>query len=431
MMKKIAFYVANSGIDQIDCRHLEMGNPGIGGTPYLIILIATELSKRDNGIDVTLFVESKGIFHEKLKVIKVNDCIDAIKEADTDNFDYIVVNVMYVDWGIFTFGCLKNKLRIIPWCHNYYKYSWNDLFYKQDRIARFVTVSREQLDLLRDHRVFEKGDYIFNAVSYDKKVLKLDSIVPINKRKHTVVFLGSLLPAKSFHVLASIWPSIIKQVPDAELYVIGCGTLYNNSIELGKYGLAPDSYERKFMKYLTTPQGTVLPSVHFLGRLGMEKYNYLRKSKVAVPNPTGKGETFCISAVEMQIMGCNVTSIQAPGYLDTVYNGILTKSKKELCKSIVTLLLADHSVKDYNETISYINKNFSLNAVVKDWEKLLLGNMKNPIHPSTPIYNSNYKLKFLKEKIRKCKSIHFLTKGLPSIDFYYNMYEYIKEKLNF
>ena len=321
-------------------------------------------------------------------------------------------------------------MRIIPWCHNFYKYSWNKLFYKEDRIARIVTVSREQLDLLRDHRVFEKGDYIFNAVPYDKTALELDSIIPINKRKHSVVFLGSLLPTKSFHVLASIWPRIINHVPDAELYVIGSGKLYNNSMALGKYGLAPDSYERKFMKYLTTPQGEVLPSVHFLGNLGLEKFNLLRESKVAVPNPTGKGETFCISAVEMQLMGCNVTSIQAPGYLDTVYNGFLTRSKKELCKSIVALLLTNQSVKDYNETISYINRNFSLNVIVSDWEKLLLGDMKKPIHPIIPMYNTDYRLKFIKEKIRKCKSIHFLSNRLPSIDFYYSVFESIQERFN-
>ncbi len=427
-MKKIAFYVANSNIDVVDYRHFEKGNPGIGGTPYLIILIATELAKRDNGLDVTLFVNSKGIFHENLNIIQVDDCVQSINIADSKNYDYIIINAMYIDWSQFSFYTLKSNLRIIPWCHNFYKYSWNNIFYKENKIARVVTVSREQLDLLRDHKVFEKGDYIFNAVPYDKNVLKLDSIIPINKRKHSVVYMGSLLPEKSFHELASIWPYIIEQVPDAELYVIGSGQLYNKSVLLGKYGLSPESYEKQFMKFLTDPSGNILPSVHFLGSMGMEKFDVLRESKVAVPNPKGKGETFCISAVEMQLMGCNVTSMQAPGYLDTVYNGILVKTKKELIESIVSLLNTANFVKDYNETLTYINNNFSINAVISDWEKLLLSDMKKPIHPITPLYNPYYRLKFLKERIRRSKSLHFISYFLPSIDFYYSIYESLRDR---
>jgi hypothetical protein len=162
--------------------------------------------------------------------------------------------------------------------------------------------------------------------------------------------------------------------------------------------------------------------------MGMEKFDVLRESKVAVPNPKGKGETFCISAVEMQLMGCNVTSMQAPGYLDTVYNGILVKTKKELIESIVSLLNTANFVKDYNETLTYINNNFSINAVISDWEKLLLSDMKKPIHPITPLYNPYYRLKFLKERIRRSKSLHFISYFLPSIDFYYSIYESLRDR---
>lgn len=426
---KVAFYLNNSRIPNLDYSHLEKGNPGIGGTPYLIILVATELAKRNNGIDVTLFVDKTGSFSSQLNVVEVADCMSAICEADNGCYDYIVVNSMYVDWDHFDFNSFKNNTRIIPWCHNFNKYSWNRIFLKEERIARFITVSREQLDLLRDHQVFEKGDYIFNSVPFDKELLRLDSLTPNNKREHSVVFLGSLLWGKSFHVLASIWPDIIRQVPDAQLYVIGSGSLYNKTSKMGRYGIAAEPYESAFMKYLSSKTGEIISSVHFIGNLGMEKFDVLRNAKVAVPNPRGTGETFCISAVEMQIMGCNVASMEAPGYFDTIHCGVLVKNKSDLKRTIVQLLNTSNLVKDYNETLNYIENNFSINAVIGDWEKLLLGDMKHHIHPIEPISNPSYRLKAVKEYLRKNKCNESLLRFLPSIDFYYDFFDRLRDKI--
>ena len=47
-----------------------------------------------------------------------------------------------------------------------------------------------------------------------------------------------------------IWPDVVKQVPDAQLYVIGSGKVYDENAKLGKYNIAEESYEKKFMSYL-------------------------------------------------------------------------------------------------------------------------------------------------------------------------------------
>lgn len=424
-MKKVAFYVNNSRFGNIDCRNLVLGNPGMGGTPYLIILVATELAKRNNGIDITLFVDANGSFEEELHVVKVDNCLSAINKADDDAYDYIVVNSMYINWDNFDFKQITSNLKIIPWAHNFNKYSWNKIFFKENKIAKFIAVSREQLDLLRDHSVFSKGDYIFNAVPYDKDALHLSEIKPIKERKHIVVYIGSLLWGKNFHVLASIWPDIISCVPDAQLFVIGTGNLYNEKVVLGKYGLAPEPYESEFMKYLVNSTGEILPSVNFLGKMGLEKFDVLREAKVAVPNPRGTGETFCISAVEMQLMGCNVTSMKAPGYFDTVYSGVLTNNKKELKKSIINLLSADSMIRSYDETLRYISDNFSIKSVIDDWEKLLLGDITNHIHPIEPIKNKNYRLKIIKEIIRTNHFLFKLFHFMPSIEYYISFMYYL------
>ena len=122
--------------------------------------------------------------------------------------------------------------------------------------------------------------------------------------------------------MAKAWPKILEEVPDAELFVIGSGKLYDKKSKLGKWGLADERYESTFMKYLTRGED-LLPGVHLLGTLGGEKYAVLAQTKVGVPNPSGHTETFCISAVEMQMMGARVVSKRCAGYLDTVRNGVL------------------------------------------------------------------------------------------------------------
>ena len=86
-----------------------------------------------------------------------------------------------------------------------------------------------------------------------------------------VTYVGSLVPAKGFHRLAQIWPEVISKVPNAELYVIGNGKVYDRNAKLGKYGISQSDYENQFMKYLTDDEGEILKSVHFCGIVGKEK----------------------------------------------------------------------------------------------------------------------------------------------------------------
>ena len=83
------------------------------------------------------------------------------------------------------------------------------------------------------------------------------------------------------------------------------------------------------MKHITN-DNQVLPSVHFLGVLGEEKNDLLLKCRVGVPNPSGNTETFGFTAIEMQSMGCNITTMKCSGYLDTVFT-------KDIC--IITQII--------------------------------------------------------------------------------------------
>ena len=103
-------------------------------------------------------------------------------------------------------------------------------------------------------------------------------------------------------MLAEAWSNVRERVPDAGLDVIGTGRLYDENAKLGKYGLAEETYEQEFMKWLTDEKGEILPNVRFHGILGAEKYDVFRKCSIGVINPMAT-ETFGLAAVEMEACG--------------------------------------------------------------------------------------------------------------------------------
>lgn len=427
---KIGFYVNNSRFSSVDCRHIANGNPGIGGTPYLIILIASQLSKRDNGLDITLFVDTPGMFPEDLKIQVVDNIIQCVHFSDINTFDYLIINAFNLNWSTFPYNSIKNSLKLIPWCHNFCPKSWLDVFADEPKIAKFITVGREELDLIRDHRAFSKGEYIYNCVPFDTSYIDIVNQSPLEKRNHVVVYVGSLVWGKCFHVLASLWPKILSKVPDAELYVIGSGQLYDKNVKLGKFQLAEKNYEDLFIKYLLDPKGEILSSVHFMGNMGPEKKDIIKLAKVGVPNPLGLGETFCISAVEMQMLGCVVTALEAPGYYDTFFNGVLVKNEDDLVRTIVELLNSSSSYKNYDTTLSYFQDNFSLNSVLKDWESLLSGDVNEKLHPILPLVHPNYRYKTLKEMMRNLKRRYSFIRKFIYIDYFIDFKIRFYDKFN-
>lgn len=422
---KIGFYIPNKKFSGVDCRFVDKGNPGIGGTWHVFLIVVSQLAKRDNGLEISVFVqEINNNLPEGPTYIICDSPECSVKEADLLNLDFLVLNISGFDWDHFDYSSITSNLKLIAWCHNFVPNhsALLDTFATQNRIARVINVGREQMDLYLDHKVFNKMDYIYNCVPMDPN----NNIKPFANRGHIVTYVGSLMPIKSFHVLASIWPEVLSEIPDAELYVIGSGKLYNENAKLGRYNIAEDSYEKRFMPYLTDSHGDILPGVHFLGNMGFEKNAILAETKVGVPNPTGLTETFCISAVEMQSMGATVTAMSAPGYYDTIINGIIVKNKKQLTKSIIRLLKAKQSPIDNLKIKVVLHDKFSVDRVILDWELLFNQRCVRHIHQTIPLANKYYHLKFLKYAISKISCGFSLFKN---IEYYFYQYERLRRHI--
>ena len=395
-MKKVAFFLDNVGFVSTDCSNALNGNPGIGGTEWLFIVVSTLLSKRDNEIDIILYITKSGKFLDGLMTKVVRDISEAITIADAEGVDYLVVKHLATNITEQRLNIKTQKLRIICWCHVFVCHWELDYYASNDVVSKIVFVGKEMYDLYRDHRIFNKAVYIYNCIeSCDAVELVVRN--PYEKRRNAIVYVGSLVPYKGFHLLAEAWPEVLEHFPDAELFVIGSGKLYDEKSKLGDWGIAESEYEAMFMKNFII-HGRLHPNVHFLGLLGDEKKDILLKAKIGVPNPSGITETFCLSAVEMQMYGCRIATINYPGYMDTVKNGTLYSRRDELAKTIIDLL--NSSENNYDASMDYFKREFSYESVSKRWEELI---HSGELECNGTMSNSLYRLKWLKEMLRVLK----------------------------
>lgn len=424
MSKKVAFYFDNSRISQVDCRDIESGNPGIGGTEYLFLLISTLLTKSNNDIDITVFNTSKGCVPECLEVQIFNSINDAYLYADSNDYDYFVFRPQFGESfeKELKSSYFHGKTKLIPWCHNFLTYKQLSLYSKSDMIARIICVGREQMDLYMDLPAYKKSDYIYNCFDIDEDTIAAVRNNSFSERKNIVTYIGSIVPAKGFHILAKAWPEIEKSVSDAQLYVIGSGQLYDRDAVMGSFNIAENTYESMFMRYLTNGE-KIKDNVHFMGIMGKEKESILLKTKVGVPNPSGNTETFGLTALEFQSNGAKVITKKCTGYMDTVFNGNLYSDEKNIAKLIINALKSKDL--DYE---SFVKKNdalFSKDMVIKQWEKLFKdGYVLEPADRSfSKLPNKEFRLKWLKYILHKISSIASLEGCIPPVDRCVNFIE--------
>lgn len=413
MKTKIAFYLKNK--NTIDCSNIIDGNPGLGGSEYLIILIPTLLSQRYNDINITLYTDYQGVLPHDLHVIKCSSFTEFADKCQKNKEDYCVVNYTAAENDVISDN---TNVKFIIWCHNFV--SWKNLnFYaRQKNVVRIIAVGREQLDLYRDHPAYSKSDYIYNAIPTHSLKEYTKKIVPFSKREQNVVYIGSLIECKGFLYLAKAWKKVLRSIPKAKLYVIGKGNLYDENAKLGPYNLADNDFEEKFIPYLSDKKG-ILPSVKFLGVLGNNKFEIINQCKVGVPNPGGLTETFGLTAIEMQAMGCVVTTIKCPGYLDTVHNkDFLYKKTSQLADYIIKALKTENAPK-LNDLIDFIEENFSYDIVLPQWHRLFIDCIPNDVFlhsdENGSLTNGDYHYKWLKEFLRKNKN-RFLVHIIPPIE---------------
>ncbi len=395
-MMKIGVLVNDKGISNIDMRHPENGNPGIGGTLYCFISLLYFLTMYGNQELTVFHYEESNLLPEGSDAVLITSPYDSLKEVKKRNLMLLLHEQMYgySDWYQ---EIERQNVDTILWAHNY--------LYRDEliqvpscrNVRRVVFVGREEYDYYMDHDVIKKSVFIYN-ICEDKKLRNLERKWD---GKPTVTYVGSLVKVKGFHLLAKEWKHILRQVPDAQLEVLGTGKLYDRTCRLGKYGIAEESYESQFMKYLTDSNGNVLESVHFEGIVGDRKDEIFSRTTVGVVNPSAKSETFCLSAVEMEMAGIPVVTKGKHGLLDTVQHkgtGLLFHFNRQMRKYLILML----KNKELNHNMGmqareFVCEKFNPVELTERWDRLILDILnETPIQWIPSSENQMNDLKWLK-----------------------------------
>lgn len=405
---KVAFYLENALLAGVDLRYPEKGNPGIGGTEYMVVMIADQLSKNYGDlIEVSILAADISRLPATCSSRYAASFQEAVEQAARDSVEILVFNPRYHS-VLERVSVLEShpNLKGIAWAQNFFFADDWDALERSKSIATVVNVGQEQLDFYRDHPLFYKSTVINNCLhssAFDESISEL-------RTNNRVVYMGSLVEVKGFHLLARAWRKILAQVPHAELHVVGSGRLYGRDNMLGRWGIAEASFEESFMPYLLHENGSLLPSVKFHGILGAEKSEILASAAVGVVNPSGKSETFCISAVEFEAQRVAVVSARDWGLLDTVWHkktGLLCRNEAELISNVVRLLKDVRLRHKLGEAAyGFARSHFNVQSIVHEWYRLLVAVHEERRLPEILMKpNILYRKKLLKEIVRRLKPV--------------------------
>lgn len=408
-MSRIAFYLDTATLKQIDLSDVDAGNPGIGGTEYMFFLVASHLARV---LEVHVYTTRPGRFPPGLHCHQVADFADAVARFREQGERWVVLRESEL---LPNASLIRHApQRFIAWAHNYSNHRILRFCEATAGIVRYLCVSREQYENLRDEPVFRKSGYIFNAAATG--AYRPPPAPPGGNR---VFYMGNIIPQKGFHILARHWPEIRRAVPDAQLHIVGSGQLYDRSIPMGPLGIATADYERQFARHLTR-DGRLREDVIFHGTLGSGKNELLGSAKVAVVNPTGQGETFCLSALEFELLGVPVVTRNLGGPRNVVQDGstgILYDRERQLGAAVVRLLRDDRLRAGMSvNAVAYARSRFDIGTVVEDWVRLLaeLEAGREPL-PDYRITGGGAGLKRAKDLNRRLKALPGLG-WLPSLD---------------
>lgn len=363
---KIAIYFDNSALPLTKVGDLKYGNPGIGGAEHQALFLMQLLSENTD-YDLIIFLRKKidvqfAKKSIKIKVIKFfNDVVVACNKMNID-----ILITRYID-ECELFGKLE-KTKVIIRQHDWViKGKSFKLLSSLSCIKHIVFSSSQSYCRYLDYDINKKSLYIHPC--YVRKECN-DSNKPNANR---VVYLGSLDPLKNVHHLTEAWPKVVKRYPDAHLTIIGSQRLWDSSCKLGSLGVATQEYEKRLLSPLI--ENNILNTVDFVGLKGIDKLDYIKNSDLGVLTLC-KGETFCLSALDIVSCRRKVVCIRKYGFLESTTGRVSKnyKNQKHLANVIIKQLKKKRLLSE--NKIKYIDS-FGVDSFIHSWIKLIDSTYKN------------------------------------------------------
>ena len=408
---KFGILFNDSKLNNKDFSTVRICNPGVGGTEYCYLMLMSYIQELEN-IDVIVYTYSNNChnrYPEGVLVKNYSSKKECVLQAKEDHVDVMLINfteIVELDYEI-----RKCELSTIVWVHNLINANTVNFLNNNPYYKRIILLGNEHYERYMDHDIIHKCVIIPNMVAVSDTMRE-----PI--LQNNVVYTGALVKSKGFHILAKAWKNIVEAVPDAQLQIIGTGSLYDNTQVLGSLGIAEYEYENEFLPFLLDENGKLMDSVHFRGLLGSEKIDIYKKAKVGVVNPTAKTEVCPISVLEMAALGIPVVSKGKNGVPDTIKHnetGLLISRETELANAIIKLLKDDKLNKKLGDAArNFVVSDFTPEVILGKWVTVLHdvveGNVSSSYHRNEIFYYDNdFKwLKIIIRKLRFCLKMRFI-----------------------
>jgi glycosyltransferase involved in cell wall biosynthesis len=349
-------------------------------------------TKGASGTVSSLMWLAKGLSELSHEVIILNSSqsmeSDYVTFIQTFNEDSLVSNLLEIEKidifiAVGSAGYMFHNLNLeIPvkifWLHNYISHTEQykfDIDIKEKRLDRIICVGKHHLSTLSHINNFNRCSYIYNSIN-------LNLIPALIREKHhkNIAFVGSVTEAKGLHNVLKIILELSKIRKDFKFFVFGSVSIYGNeSIVLGKSGVAEESYEDNFLKkYLYKNNSDELHDFIVLkGGVGRnELYNELEGIDLCLQdlNWSGSSETFGVGTLEEQALGIPVITNFRGGQPEVLIHNVTgfilkDKTEKKVIDKINYILDLD------NEAYCNISNNAKKNAmnfdyklISKEWE---------------------------------------------------------------
>lgn len=426
---KIGLYLENKNFNSVDVSIPEKGNPGMGGTQFNFVTLAYYFSQYNLDYELIIFAQHIDVLPKSVSAVKIIDGSEAVRksvEMGCEIFIYRPTPSWTEDSNGIINAINQLKIKTIAWEHNFPVYKNVNIISKNNHIKRYVMVSKETYDSMRDHSIINKSAMINNGFDPTPYIQESTDVI---KEKY-ITYLGRIDP-DGFIRLMKIWPEVVKALPDVKLKVIGSGRLYNRNEKLGTLNVANEAIEKDILKYVS--QDMIQQTIEFLGLLGEEKVPIMQKSRIGIVNPNGK-ENCPGAAIEFQACQTPVVSAAEWGVLETVEplkTGLLFTNQTDFKEYIIRLWNDEYLFKQLSSAgPEHIKNKFNYEKITREWAQLFDDIVLEKKQAILPIdQNPNYRYKKFKEQIRRLKKFPPLT-FLPSSLFIETVFHKLKLQLS-
>jgi len=324
---RLAFFLDNRGFAaKSPLGDPRFGNPGVGGTEFAFMATIALLAEDPEGCTPLLLLTTPLVVDGLEGVTRqASGLAEALAIAQAAGAVALVFRPGRIS-AIDQLALAQTTLPLVAWFHNL-GCDQQGFFESLPALKRWVLVSGAQLDAFRHSRLAKRAYVIPNPVLVPPDVKPGASPTDL-------AYVGAITPFKAFDRLARIWPHIARAVPKARLRVFGSADLY-----AGGGGSALTPYER-FCRDLLE-HGGYGDRVVFEGSLGLERYCAFADIAVGVVNPSGRDETFCLSAAEFSACGIPVVAPRRHALVQILLDGttgLLAGSDQEFAEHCITLL---------------------------------------------------------------------------------------------